>query len=359
MNLEEIGRLAGVSRSTVSRVVNGDRRVSAAVRQRVEELIRAHHYHPHAAARSLASQRTRLIGLLIPNAVGTLFHDPFYPLLIQGICDECNTADYAVTLLLEDSTQGLASHRIYERMIHGRHVDGIIIAGQVVEDPIVARLQADGFPFVLVGRHPQHQVSWVDIANRDGARLAVAHLLDHGRRRIAMIAGPPSLVASIDRYAGYVTALGDAGRLPEPGLTIAGDFTRAGGYRAMQELLAHPGGRPDAVFVASDAMAAGALQALGEGGVVVPDEVAVMGFDGFEATLLALPSLSAVVQPVEEEGRVAVQTLLEVIEHPTRAPIQRLLPIQLWLSRSCGCPAATSLAAEGGTPHGADTGPGG
>jgi LacI family transcriptional regulator len=129
MNLEEIGRLAGVSRSTVPRVVNRDRRVSAAARQRVEEIIRAHHYHPHAATRSLASQRTRMIGLLIPHAVGTLFHDPFYLILIQGICDACNATDYVVTLLLEDQVQGLASHRIYERMIHGRHVDGVIMAG--------------------------------------------------------------------------------------------------------------------------------------------------------------------------------------------------------------------------------------
>jgi LacI family transcriptional regulator len=220
----------------------------------------------------------------------------------------------------------------------------------------VARLQDDGFPFVLIGRHPQYQVSWVDVENRDGARLAVAHLLDHGYRRIAMITGPPSLMASIDRYAGYVTALGDAGRLPEPGLMVVGDFTRQSGYRAMLELLADPGGRPDAVFVASDAMVAGALQALADGGTRVPEDMAVIGFDSFEATLLALPILSRVVQPVVEEGRVAVQTLLEVIEHPARAPIQQLVPIQLWLSHSCGCTDVMSRAAEGVTPHGADSG---
>lgn len=160
-----------------------------------------------------------------------------------------------------------------------------------------------------------------------------------------MIAGPTNMIASIDRYAGYVTALGEAGKLPEPGLTIYSDFTRRGGYRAMQELLTHPNGIPDAVFVASDAMASGALQALRDGGLRVPDDVAMIGFDGFEDTLVSLPILSTVVQPAVDEGRIAVQTLLELIEFPERAPIQRILPTSLSLRRSCGChPPGTDLS---------------
>jgi LacI family transcriptional regulator len=337
VNLEEIARLAGVSRSTVSRVVNGDHRVSALARERVEEVIRVHNYHPNAAARSLASKRTRLIGLLIPQAIGSLFRDPFFPVLIQGIAEACNETDYILTMLMEDSDQRLASHRVYERVIRGRHIDGMMIASSVVEDPIVARLQESGFPFILIGRHPRLQVSWVDVDNRGGAEIGVAHLLEHGRRRIAMIAGPRNMIATIDRYAGYVTALGSAGLLPEPELTVYSDFTRRGGYRAMQEILANPNGLPDAVFAASDAMASGALQALRDGGLRVPEDVAMMGFDGFEDTLVSLPILSTVVQPAVDEGRLAVQTLLELVEFPERAPIQRILPTNLSLRRSCGC----------------------
>lgn len=346
MNLEEIARLAGVSRSTVSRVVNGDRRVSVSARERVEEVIRVHNYHPNAAARSLASKRTRLIGLLIPQAVGSLFRDPFFPILIQGVAEACNENDHNLLMLMEDSNRGLATQRAYERIIRGRHVDGVIIAASVVEDPIVARLQADRFPFVLVGRHPHHHVSVVDVDNRIGACDGVAHLLSHGYRRIAMIAGPTNMIASIDRYAGYVTALGEAGRLPEPGLTIYSDFTRRGGYRAMQELLTHPDGAPDAVFVASDAMASGTLQALRDCGLRVPEDVAVMGFDGFEETLVSQEILSTVVQPAEEEGRVAVETLIELVDYPDRAPIQRILPTHLSLRRSCGCPPAAASPEE-------------
>ena len=341
MNLEEVARLAGVSRSTVSRVVNGDRRVSDEVRARVQQIIDTHHYHPNAAARSLASRRTRIIGLLIPHAVSQIFRDPFFPVLVQGAVEACNETDYNLTMLMESAEDNVASDRVYDRVIRGRHVDGLVIASSVVEDPIIARLLEDRFPFVLVGRHPRHEVSFVDVDNRAAAREAVAHLLGHGYQRIAIIAGPRNMIASIDRYAGYVTALQEDGRLPDPALTVYADFTRRGGYRAMKEIIAGPrpeGARlPDAVFVASDGMASGALQAIRDAGLSVPDDIAVMGFDGLEETLVSRSILSTVVQPTTEEGRGAVQALIELLDHPDRAPIQRFLPTELALRRSCGC----------------------
>ncbi len=348
MRLEEIARLAGVSRSTVSRVVNGDPRVSPAARQRVEAVIRAQNYHPNAAARSLASRRTRILGLLIPHAVGKLFRDPFFPVLIEGVVQACNEADHNVALMMETTEGGATSDRVYQRVIRGRHVDGVIIASSVVEDPIITRLQDDGFPFVLVGRHPQHQVSFVDVDNRGGAHAAVTHLLGHGRRRIGIITGPRNMIASIDRYAGYVTALQEAGFLPEPALTVASDFTRRGGYQAMQQLLAAPGGPPDGVFVASDAMASGALQALRDANLCVPDDVAIVGFDGLEETLVSRPVLSTVVQPIVEAGREAVLALLELMEYPERAPLQRVLPTHLVVRQSCGCMPVHSDEQKGG-----------
>ncbi len=347
MTLEEIARLAGVSRSTVSRVVNGDRRVSDSARTRVQNVIRDHDYHPNAAARSLASRRMRVLGLLVTKSVGGLFTDPFYPILIQGTADACNAADHTLTMLMDTSRDGHAIDQLYGRVIRGRHVDGLILACHAVDDPLVPRLQADRIPFVLVGRHPGAQVSFVDVDSRGAAREAVAHLIRHGYRRIAMISGPPHLIASIDRHAGYVTALQEAAVPPEPSSVVFADFTHRGGQRAMQGLLQNGASIPEAVFAASDALAFGALAAIQEARLRVPDDIAVMGFDGLAEGADTQPPLSTVTQPVADLGREAVRMLLTLIEDPDRTPIQRFLATELTPRRSCGCVLST-VDAEGG-----------
>jgi LacI family transcriptional regulator len=340
VTLEEIARIAGVSRSTVSRVVNGDRRVSDAARCRVQEVIRDHDYHPNAAARSLASRRMRVLGLLITKSVGGLFTDPFYPILIQGTADACNAADHTLTMLVDTSADGHAVDQLYRRVIRGRHVDGVILACQTVDDPLVPRLQEDGIPFVLVGRHPGAQVSFVDVDSRGAAQGAVTHLLGHGYRKIAMICGQPHLIASIDRHAGYLTALQEAAVTPEPSWLVFADFTQRGGYRAMQRLLQNGTDIPEAIFAASDALAFGAMAAIQEAGLRVPTDIAVMGFDGLDEGVDMQPPLSTVTQPVADLGREAVRMLLSLIEDPDRAPAQRFLPTRLTLRRSCGCEIA-------------------
>jgi LacI family transcriptional regulator len=348
VTLEEIARLAGVSRSTVSRVVNGDRRVSDGARARVQDVIRRHDYYPHAAARSLASRRMRVLGLLVTQSVGGLFTDPFYPILIQGAADACNAADHNLMMLMDTSADGHAVDQLYGRVIRGRHVDGLILACHAVDDPLVPRLQSDHIPFVLVGRHPGAEVSFVDVDSRSAAREAVAHLLGHGYRRIAMICGPPHLIASIDRHAGYVTALQEAAVPPEPSRVVFAEFTQRGGYRAMQGLLRDRDNRPDAVFAASDALAFGALAAIQDAGLRVPEDVAVMGFDGLAEGADTQPPLSTVTQPVADLGRQAVRTLLTLIDTRERPPLQHFLPTELTLRRSCGCDPSAPAGELGG-----------
>jgi LacI family transcriptional regulator len=348
VTLEEIARLAGVSRSTVSRVINGDRRVSDEARARVQETIRTHNYQPNAAARSLASRRMRVLGLLISKSVGGLFTDPFYPILVQGTADACNAADHNLTMLMDTSDDGRAIEQLYQRVIRGRYVDGLILACHAVDDPLVPRLQADQIPFVLVGRHPGAEVSFVDVDSRGAARDAVAHLVAHGYRRIAMICGPPNLIAAIDRHAGYVTALQEAGVPPSPSRVVFADFTQRGGYRAMRDLLEQTDGPPEAVFAASDALALGALAAIQEAGLRVPEDVAVIGFDGLDEGADAQPSLSTIMQPIADLGREAVRMLLSLVDDPTRPPMQTFLPTHLIARRSCGCDPAGVLDEEGG-----------
>lgn len=344
MDLAAIARLAGVSRSTASRVINGDRRVSPAVRARVEAIIRAHDYHPHSAARSLASRRTRIVGLLIPNPVATIFGDPFFARLIQGAIEACNAADHSLLLLMDPSADPAVADRLYRRVIRGRHLDGVVIASSVVEDPIVERLQAAAFPFVLIGRHPERAVNVVDVDNRAAARAAVAHLLAHGCRRVGLIAGPPNMIAAIDRAAGYAEALAAAGLLVATDLVVHSEFTRGGGYRAARALLDRSP-PPDALFVASDTMAAGALAALQETGRRVPADMAVFGFDDLDATDGAPSDLSTVAQPIADLGHAAVDRLLHLLAAPEQPPTTRLLPTRLVLRRSCGCAIVAPAAA--------------
>jgi LacI family transcriptional regulator len=351
---EEIAQLAGVSRSTVSRVVNDDPRESPTARERVELVIKEQNYVPNAAARSLASRRTRIIGLLISPSVGVILSDPFFGVLLEGAVRAGNDSDYILTVLMETGDSPHTADRIYRRFIRGRHVDGVVILSSTVEDPIVQRLTDDRFPFVLIGRHPHHEANFVDIDNRAAAHDAVTHLLGHGYRRIGIVDGPVNLIASIDRYAGYVNALQEAGRMPDPALTVHSDFTRRGGYRAMQSILDANSTPPDAMFVASDTMASGVLQALRDFGLRVPDDVAVMGFDGLDETLVSQPILSTVYQPIRDLGTQGVLALIDLLEHPEHAPIQRFLPYRLQIRRSCGCGAPGSnnlVQTTGGAAH--------
>ena len=242
MNLEEVARLAGVSRSTVSRVVNGDAKVSASVRARVQDVVREHGYHPNAAARSLASRRTRILGLLIPRASGAIFSDPFFPVLIQGAVDACNHADHNLMLLMDTDEEAPTAEgsRLHRRVLRGRHLDGVAVAASVVDDPVVALLRKERLPFVLIGRHPDPAVAYVDADNRGGSRAAVAHLVAHGRRRIATIAGPRTIRAGRDRLDGYRDALAAAKLPSNPALIGDGDFSRRDAHRATHALFGQP-----------------------------------------------------------------------------------------------------------------------
>jgi LacI family transcriptional regulator, galactose operon repressor len=341
VNLEEIARIAGVSRSTVSRVVNGDKRVSDDARARVNEIITEYGYQPHAAARSLASRRTRMLGIRIPGEVSFIFSDPHFPEMLQGVVDACNEADYGLMLMMEPENDPISAERIYQRVIRGRHIDGVILSTSVIGDPFAGRVAADGIPAVMIGRHPT--LPTVDIDNADAARQAVAHLIDHGYRQIAHIPGPCTIAAANERKAGYEAALTEAGIPVDASLIEPGDFTELSGYLAMRQLLERPEGRPDAVFGGSDTMAVGALRAITEVGLSIPDDVAVMGFDALAIHTRNYPYLSTLSQSIPNLGRTAVELLLRRISDPDSPAEHVYLSTELRLRGSCGCgtPAST------------------
>ena len=324
--LEEVARVAGVSRATVSRVVNGSPRVSPDVRIAVQAAIERLGYVPNRAARSLVTRRSDSIAVVITEPTGHLFSDPFFPRLLRGISSELAARDRQLILLMPDSPA--EEGRTAEYLTAG-HVDGVLLVSLHGDDPLPSRLAAGGIPTVFVGRPPKGvRVSYVDVDNRQGAQAAVAHLVGTGRRVIATIGGPLDMAPGVDRRNGYRDALADAGLAVDPTLEATGDFTQASGAAAMQRLLA---ARPelDAVFAASDLMAAGALSVLALAGRVVPGDVAVVGFDDSPVATSTTPELTSVRQPIEEMGHEMARLLVDAVEASVTAPRRVILGTEL------------------------------
>lgn len=329
--LEGIAQMAGVSRSTVSRVINHQPNVKAEVREQVWQIIRQVGYQPHAAARSLVTKRTHVIGLIIPQAVTSLFTDPFFPLLIRGIAEACNA--HGCQLMLSLFTGQTNPDDLYREVVRSGHLDGVAVASTNLDDPLVPRMIEDGVRFISVGAHPDRRVSYVDVDNASGARMAVEHLLRQGRRRIATVTGPRRMVAGRDRLAGYRQALEGRGLPYDEALVAEGDFSEDGGRLAMQRLLTQA---PDAVYAASDMMAVGAMKVLKEAGRRIPDDVAVAGFDDLPVASIVEPALTTVRQPIERLGAMAAEVLLDLIEGKVEGPQHVILPAQLVVRQSCG-----------------------
>ncbi|MDP9468395.1 MAG: LacI family transcriptional regulator [Chloroflexota bacterium] len=317
VTLDAVARAAGVSRATVSRVVNGNPKVTPVVRQAVQRAVGRLGYVPNPAARSLVTRRSGFIALVIPEQTTSLFGDPFFPRLLVGISSELAASNVQLVLMI---AQGSAQSRA-EAYVAAGHVDGALLASLHGDDLLPDRLRTRGVPVVVGGRPPtSSRASYVDVDNEFGARTAVEHLLEGRRRRVATITGPLDMPVGLDRRAGYRRALTAAGIVPNDGLEENGHFTQEGGAMAMRAILArHPD--VDAVFAASDLMAIGARGELRRAGRRVPEDVAVVGFDDSAIAAASEPPLTSIRQPIEEMGREMTRLLLEAIE--TRSPIPK------------------------------------
>ncbi len=332
LNLEEIGRLAGVSRSTVSRVVNGEANVSNTAKERVEAIIAETGYRPHAAARSLASNRTGVIGLVIPSAAETLFDDPYFGRLILGATSASNDMEMTLALFLFEDESDQQS--IIRRVIGSGLVDGVIVTAAEIGNSVPDVLRRANLPFVLVGRPDDETVSphSIDLDNPGGAMLAAGHLADLGRTRPALISAPSNTTAGIDRHKGFIEGLANHG-LDVEDRTAEGNWTEASGQTAMTSLLPL---EPDSVFVASDRMAVGALRAIREAGLTCPDDIAVVGFDGLIPADQTTPRLTTVMHPVTEIGHRAATLLKSLLDDPDHPAERVMYESQLMIRESCG-----------------------
>lgn len=342
LTLEDIGRLTGVSKSTVSRVINGHASVRPEVRDRVLAAIRQTGYSPNAAARSLVSGRTGLIGLVIPSRVHSLFEDPYFGRLIQGISAACNTSGTSLSLFLFQTPA--EEEALYPRVTNAGFFDGLILTATRMRDPLLSRLVHGDLPVVVVGRPDLDGVSYVDVDNRGGAFAMAVHLSDCGHSRVALIGAPTDTTAGFDRLEGFVEGLASRGLSLDPALRIDGDFSESSGYAAMERLLPH---RPSAVFAASDTMAIGALRCLLDNGVRVPDDIALAGFDGSPLAQHSSPQLTTVYQDVVGTGSRAVEILDRLIDPSTAGEqVTEVMPVEL-IARASTCHELPKSADDG------------
>ena len=333
LTLEEIGKIAGVSRATVSRVINNHPNIRPEVRDRVKKVIAETGYQPNLAARSLASNESKILGLIMPSILQSAFTDPYYPRLIQGISKACNENDYTVSLFLFQTQE--EEQRTIKRIIGNGMVDGLIVTADTTSNPFVPTLRKFNVPFVQIGRPIEkdaNTVSFVDVDNVAGGYLATLHLIQQGYKRIGQIATALN-TAGMDRDAGYQRALAERGFKVDKDLIVFGDFSEASGYEAMKLLLEQ---KPDAVFVQSDTMAMGVLKAIRDAGLCVPQDIAIVSFDDLPTSATAEPPLTSIRQPIQRTGALAVETLIDILKTSSEPPRHIVLPVELVIRSSCG-----------------------
>ncbi len=306
--LEMVAALAGVSRATVSRVVNASPKVKPDVAKTVHEAIEALNYVPNRAARSLASRRTQAIALVVPESAARVFADPFFASVVQGIALHLAETDYTLNMIIASE----AKPEKTRRYLLGGNVDGAIVVSHHSGDHSYAQL-GQALPIVFGGRPLEGEGDsyYVDVDNAAGARVATERLITAGRRTIATIAGPQDMPPGVDRLDGWAGALRDAGM--DTSLVETGDFSPAAGAEAMRRLLAR-NEKIDGLFAANDQMAAGAYSVIRERGLSIPDDIAVVGFDDDNFGATATPPLTTIHQPAVEMGATMAEVLVKLIE---------------------------------------------
>ncbi|MFF9143931.1 LacI family DNA-binding transcriptional regulator [Streptomyces sp. NPDC014861] len=323
--IHDVAREAGVSRGTVSRVLNGGHYVSSAAQQAVNAAIRKTGYVVNRHARSLITGRSDSVGFLLTEPQERFFEDPNINVLLRGCTQALAAHDIPLLLMLAGNED---ERRRITRYITAGHVDGVLLVSSHSGDPVAQELREAGVPLVVCGKPIGlgSKVSYVAADDWDGAREMVRYLLTLGRRRVGTVTGPLDTPGGIERLAGYKKVLTDAGLTVDERLIVSGDYSRASGESAAERLLDRAPD-VDAVFVASDLMAQGVLAALHRSGRRVPEDVAVGGFDDSPAALSARPELTTMRQPWDRISSEMVRVLLAQIGGDDPAAV--ILPTEL------------------------------
>lgn len=336
---QDVARRAGVSRTTVSLVLNDVQgiQISDETRRRVIEAAEELGYVPEASAQALASRRVKIIGLLLTRSPHHITSDTFLTQILDGLIEVVHEKGLR---LLIDIIKAQHQKEAYLQLVRSKRIDGVILSGPRFDDEALKLLEQEGFPTVIMGQLPGMDGCSVDVDNCAAAQRAVNHLINLGHRRIACITNAAIYyTAAEERLQGYRQALEQAGIEYDPDLVRYGDFDPDSGYRKMVELLAGRASGKEAftaAFIASDVVAFGAKAAIREGGLNVPQDIALVGFDDVPVARYTDPPLTTVKLPARELGRVAGDRLVRMIDGEKMPGTRVLLETQLVIRESCG-----------------------
>lgn len=332
--IKDVAKLAAVSPSTVSRVIADSQRISPETKARVRKVMKELNYHPNMIARSLITRSSQTLGLILSRSASSAFLNHFFPEIIRGISTITQKRHYNLMLATAEDYSEEAKQAM--RMIAEKRVDGIIILATRVNDELIRELTKSDFPFVVVGRIPESiKCHSVNNDNIQASYTAVRHLLNHGHQRIAMINGPEEFTFCQDRFDGYRLALREFGVEYDPALIRSGALTQEEGYRLTKELLkVQP--LPSAVFCIDDLLAVGAYQAIKEARFVIPDSIAVIGFNDDPVAAVMEPHLTTTRIPIYEMGVNAAEIIIQLLEGKEVSPMQKILSSELIIRQSCG-----------------------
>ncbi|HBL49718.1 MAG TPA: LacI family transcriptional regulator [Firmicutes bacterium] len=330
VTIKHVAAEAGVSASTVSRVLTGDCRISEPTRQRVLQVMEQLGYHPNAIARSLVNQKSNTIGLVLSRAPRTAMAIPFFAELIGGITEQAYADKHHVLLVSSISREEECSQVL--NLFRNKRVEGVIHAASRMDDTLISALAQEGFPFVVIGRVPGSDVPSVNNDNIAAADMAVTHLLDQGYTRIACVGGSPDLVVTMDRLQGYKNALTRRGIEIRKEWVICSESTTLAGAAASEKLLGQAD-RPDAIFAMDDTLAVGVWKGARKFGINCPEELGIIGFNDDLISSIMEPALSTVRIPIFEMGRQAAKMLIRGIQNEFTGK-NRIVPAELVIRQS-------------------------
>jgi LacI family transcriptional regulator len=331
MTIGEIARLAGVSKTTVSRVLNNKPDVNQETRERIMSLIEQKNYHPNAFAKAISSQKSDSLGLIIPYEAEYIFTNPFYVEVLRGVSTQANVMGYYLNICYPHDQN-------YVDIFKQKRVDGFILISPGSKHlSIIESLKKEGAPFVATAKIPSEKhLTYVDVDNFIGGVMATEHLVKLGHRRIGFV-GKPTLTSSTDRFDGYKDSLKRHHiQFDESLVKISDTSSIEGGYLAAMELLEMEQ-KPSAIFLTNDLLALGAFKAIGEKGMNVPGDISVIGFDDIPMADYVNPPLTTIRQPAFEKGVEACKMLVNYLEN--KAPLQSMtLDLELIVRKSTASP---------------------